>query len=120
MAEWTGEHFFPADATAASLYDALAGELGGPETIPPQKALMLADVVRYEALKEQLRADIATRGLGSMAKNGRQSYYKENKCVAMLAKIIDQERRQLQALGLVQRTDKVSGDDGPDDDFDEF
>lgn len=117
---WTGDRFFPDDATAAALYDALAEGLGGPEGISPQKALMLADVVRYEDLKEKLRADIAKRGLGETVKNGRQSYFKENKSVAMLAKIIDQDRRQLQALGLVQRIDKPSGDDGPADDFDDF
>lgn len=120
MGSWNGVYFFPEDEKAAATYDALAENLGGPESIAPQKAIMLADVVRYEEMKELLRADIKARGLGAMAKNGRQQYYKENKSVAMLAKIIDQERRQLQALGLAQKTKDPPDEDLNDDGFDEF
>lgn len=117
---WNGAHFFPEDDQAAAMFDALAAELGGPDGITPQKAIMLADVVRYEDLKVQLQADIRARGLGGMAKNGRQQYYKENKSVAMLAKVIDQERRQLQALGLAKATKDPPDEELNDDGFDNF
>ena len=117
---WNGAHFFPEDDQAAAMFDALAAELGGPDGITPQKAIMLADVVRYEDLKALLRADIRKRGVGETAKNGRQQYFKENKSVATLAKIIDQERRQLQALGLAKATKDPPDEDQNDDDFDKF
>lgn len=93
----------------------------GGENLRPQHAIMLADIVRGESLKEQLRADIAKRGMGEMAKNGRQTYWRENKSVATLMKLMDQQRRTLQALGLIAKDkNQPVTDDDEDDGFDRF
>ena len=115
----TGKTYFPDDDLAASRFDDLAAELGCSESLRPQHAIMIADVVRNEKLKEQLNADIARRGLGEMVRNGRQSYWRENKSLSMLIKLADQQRRSMQALGLIAKTkDRAEGNDG--DDFDDF
>lgn len=121
MAEETaGRRRFPDDEGSAALFDALADELGGGDAIRPQQALMLADVVRYERLKAKLQADIEQRGLGGMERNGRQSYYKENKSVGMLTKLMDQQRRMMQALGLVKATKDQPTEPDDDGGFDDF
>ncbi len=115
-----GKGFFPDDELAASRFDALAAELGDPENLRPQHAIMIADVVRNEKLKEQLNADIAKRGLGEMARNGRQSYWRENKSVSQLMKLVDQQRRTMQALGLIAKQKDQSSESDDGDDFDDF
>lgn len=116
----TGARYFPDDPAAAQRFDQLANEMGG-ENLRPQHAIMLADIVRGESLKEQLRADIAKRGMGEMAKNGRQTYWRENKSVATLMKLMDQQRRTLQALGLIAKDkNQPVTDDDEDDGFDRF
>lgn len=120
IANNTGKTFFPDDDLAAKRFDDLAAELGAPETLRPQHAIMLADVVRNEKLKEQLNADIAKRGLGEMARNGRQSYWRENKSVSQLMKLVDQQRRTMQALGLIAKQKDQPADNDDGDDFDDF
>lgn len=117
----TGSDYFPGNARAAQRFDAIANELGGLELIRPQQAILIADVVRNEDLKQQLRDDIAKRGLGEMAKNGRQQYWRENKSVSMLMKLTDQQRRTMQALGLIaKQKDQPEDPDNDGDDFDNF
>lgn len=116
-----GADFFPGNALAAQRFDALADELGGLEVLRPQHAILIADVVRNEDLKQQLREDISKRGLGEMARNGRQSYWRENKSVSMLMKLTDQQRRTMQALGLIaKQKDQPEDPDNDGDDFDNF
>ena len=114
-----GADFFPEDAAAAARFDALGQQLGGADTLRPQDAILIADLVRNETLKEKLRADIEKRGLGEMARNGRQSYWRENKSLNLLMKLNDQQRRTMQALGLIAKQAAVA-DDTDDGDFDEF
>ena len=116
-----GIDFFPGNELAAQRFDALAVELGGLEVLRPQHAIMIADVVRNEDLKQQLREDISKRGLGEMARNGRQTYWRENKSVSMLMKLTDQQRRTMQALGLIaKQKDQPEDPDNDGDDFDNF
>ena len=117
----TGSDYFPGNDRAAQRFDAIANELGGLEQIRPQQAILIADVVRNEDLKQQLRDDIAKRGLGEMARNGRQQYWRENKSVSMLMKLTDQQRRTMQALGLIaKQKDQPEDPDNDGDDFDNF
>lgn len=117
----TGSDYFPGNDRAAQRFDAIANELGGLEQIRPQQAILIADVVRNEDLKQQLRDDIARRGLGEMARNGRQQYWRENKSVSMLMKLTDQQRRTMQALGLIaKQKDQPEDPDNDGDDFDNF
>lgn len=114
----TGKMYFPDDERAADQFDQLVEQLGGADVLRPQQAILIVDVVSNERLKEQLRADIATRGLGRKESNGRQSYWRENKSIPLLLKIVDQQRRTMQALGLIA---KQAGKDQPDqDDGDDF
>lgn len=115
-----GKKYFPNDEPASEHFDAIAAELGDPESLRPQHAIMIADIVRNEKLKEQLNADIAKRGLGEMARNGRQSYWRENKSVSQLMKLVDQQRRTMQALGLIAKQKDQSMDNDDGDDFDDF
>lgn len=116
-----GKAYFPEDERAAAQFDALVEQLGGPDVLRPQQAIMIRDIVENEQLKEQLRSDIRERGLGRKESNGRQSYWRENKSVALLMKLNEQQRRTLQALGLITRqggNGQPDTDDG--DDFDAF
>lgn len=112
-----GKIYFPNDELAAERFDAIATEINNPENLRPQHAIMIADIVRNEKLKEQLNADIAKRGLGEMARNGRQSYWRENKSVSQLMKLVDQQRRTMQALGLIAKQKDQSADNDDGDDF---
>ena len=117
----TGKDYFPGNENAAQRFDALVEELGGFDTLRPQHAILIADVVRNEDLKQQLREDIAKRGLGEMARNGRQTYWRENKSVSMLMKLTDQQRRTMQALGLIaKQKDQPEDPENDDGDFDNF
>lgn len=115
-----GIYYFPQDKNAADMFDRLAEELGGVGALKPQQAIMLCDIVRNEGLKEKLRADIEKRGLGETARNGRQTYYRENKSVAALMKLMDQGRRSLQALGLIAKVKDQPDMTDDDGDFDAF
>ena len=116
-----GARFFPDNPQAAGEFDMLAEEIGGPDTLRIQQAMLLADLVRGNALKAMLQADIASRGIGEEARNGRQKYYRENKSVTTLMKIMDQQRRTMQALGLIARDGGRSRkDDAEGDDFEDF
>ena len=118
----TAYSYFPDDAAAAARFETLAAEmLCGDGTLRPQHAVLIANVVRSEYLAEKLRNDIEKRGMGEMARNGRQSYWRENKSVGTLMKLMEQQRRTLQALGLIARGKDQSGDaDDDDGDFDKF
>jgi len=115
-----GKKYFPNDELAAEHFYAIAAELGDPENLRPQHAIMIADIVRNERLKEQLNVDITNRGLGEMARNGRQSYWRENKSVSQLMKLVDQQRRTMQALGLIAKQKDQGSDKDDGDDFDDF
>lgn len=116
-----GALYFPEDEAAARRFDMLAEELGGCDVLRPQQGMLLADLVRDEDLKEQLRADIVKRGVGGEARNGSQRYWRENKSVTTLMKLMDQQRRTMQALGLIAKEiNQPKGDEDDDDGFDRF
>lgn len=116
----TGADFFSDDKLAAQRFDALAEELGGPDVLRPQHAILIADIVRNEDLKQKLRDDIVKRGLGETARNGRQSYWRENKSVSLLMKLVDQQRRTMQALGLIAKQKDQPDESDDNGDFDNF
>ena len=115
-----GIDFFPGDPREAEIFDRLAEELAT-EEISPQQGILLADIVRGEALKEKLAADIWDKGVASTVYNGRQSFRKENKSLSTLLKLQDQQRRTMQTLGLIGKSAETSDPAVQDeDDFDEF
>lgn len=115
-----GRIHFPNNENAAARFDLLAEELGGCETLRPQQAILLADLVRADELKEKLIADIEKRGIGSEALNGRQRYWRENKSVSTLMKLMDQQRRTMQTLGLIAKELNLAKTDDDEDEFDRF
>lgn len=115
-----GLTYFPGDEAAAMRFEALAEELGGADLLRPQDAILIADLVRNEVLKEQLLLDIRKRGLGEMIRNGRQSYWRDNKSMSALLKLVDQQRRTLQALGLIAKTRDQPESADDDDGFSDF
>lgn len=115
-----GAAYFPDDADAAAQFDMLAEELGGVDVLRPQQAMLLADMVRSESVKNRLREDIMNRGVGSEVWNGRQRYWKDNKSVTTYMKLIDQQRRTMQVLGLIAKDKDQPKDDEDDDGFDRF
>ena len=116
-----GSTYFPEDADAARRFDQLADEVVGDGDLRPQHGILIANIVRGEYLAEKLKADIDKRGMGETARNGRQTYWRENKSVNALMKLMEQQRRTLQALGLIARSSTgVSADDDDDGDFEKF
>ena len=114
-----GEKYFPEDQRLAQRFNDLAQELGGDDALRPQQEILIADVVRGEALKEKLWNDIEKRGVGSEVRNGSQRQWRENKSISTQLKLADQQRRIMMALGLIAREkDQPKGDDTEGDDFD--
>ena len=114
-----GAAYFPTDAAAATRFDALVQEIGGPDTLRPQQGMLIADIVRGEALKAKLWEDIEKRGVGSEVRNGSQRQWRENKSISTQMKLADQQRRIMMALGLIAREKDQPKDNGDDeDDFD--
>lgn len=114
-----GAEWFPNDETAAARFNDLAEELGGPDTIRPQQAILIAEIVRAEALKAKLWEDIEKRGVGSEVRNGSQRQWRENKSISTQIKLAGEQRRNMMALGLIAREKdqpKNSGDE--EDEFD--
>ena len=119
MINTLGAEHFPNDPIAAERFNALVEELGGPDAIRPQQAILIADVVRSEAMKAKLWEDIEKRGVGSEVRNGSQRQWRENKSISTHIKLAGEQRRNMMALGLIAREKdqpKTNGDE--DDDFD--
>ena len=114
-----GASYFPTDEAAAARFDDLVQELGGPDAVRPQQAMLIADIVRGEALKVKLWEDIEKRGVGSEVRNGSQRQWRENKSISTQMKLADQQRRIMMALGLIAREkDQPKNDADDEDDFD--
>lgn len=91
------------------------------EVLSTATMMLIADVVRLEMLERRLQSDIAARGVGGERRNGRQTYWQENKSVALLAKAMDQKRKLLECLKLVKRDpDQPKMNEDVDDEFDEL
>ncbi len=115
-----GRTYFPDDQLAAERFDALARELTS-EELAPQQAILIADLVRNEQLKDRLMADIAERGVEVRYYNGRNTLKRDNKSITALNKVQDQSRRTMMALGLIAREQpRPADDDGDEDDFNDF
>lgn len=96
------------DPAAVSMYemlcDACEGRDGG-MTDPDQ--MLIADAARLEQTKQILIADIRERGIGQERKNGRQTYYQENKSVAAVRGVMEQQRKLLSELRLTPNSRKA-------------
>lgn len=80
---------------------------------------IVGDIAYEEQIKELLEADIQERGIGKEQRNGRQTYWAENKSLGQLRAYSEQQRKQLSELRLtpVRRKAAVVN---IEDDFDSF
>ena len=105
---------------ARHVYDALCDACDrrpGGMTDPDQ--LIVSDIAFAEQVKQQLMDDIAKRGIGKEARNGRQTYWQDNKSLSHFRAYCDQQRKALAELRLTPNARKAA--DVPiDDDFDSF
>lgn len=115
-----GYTYFPGNDQAADRFDSLVDELGGPDSVRPQQAILIADIVRGEMLKVKLWDNIEKRGVGEEVRNGSQRQWRENKSIATQMKLADQQRRIMMSLGLIAREKDQPKDNDADgeDDFD--
>lgn len=115
------EHFERiTDEKARSMYDYLCDACEKREdglTDPDQ--MLVADIAFAEQVKGMLMADIAERGIGKEQRNGRQTYWQDNKSLAHFRAYSDQQRKHLSELKLTparRRAEQVE----ITDDFDSF
>ncbi len=94
---------------AWAYYEDLAGQVGKARMLTPSVDYMLRDIAYLEQLKEEFEQDIEKRGATELFAQGRQKLYRENKSVAGLCRVTEQQRKLLAALKLIQ----PGGDDEP-------
>lgn len=94
---------------AWAYYEDLAEQVGTMRMLTPSVDYMLRDIAYLEQLKEAFERDIEKRGATELFQQGRQKLYRENKSVAGLCRVTDQQRKLLAALKLIQ----PGGDDEP-------
>lgn len=87
-----------------------------------QEAMMIVDnIVLLEQTKQGLIDDIRKRGVVEFFKQGEQEFFRDNKSVDKLLKIIEQQRKLQAELRLTPASDKkVSGAVGQNVEKDEF
>lgn len=91
-----------------------------------QETLMIVDnIILLEQAKQYLIDDIKKRGVVELFRQGEQEFYRENKSVDKLLKIVEQQRKLQAELRLTPASDKkVAGAVEPDgnkkDEFSKF
>lgn len=117
------EHFERiTDEKARNMYDYLCDACEKrPDGMTDPDQMLVADVAYLEQVKGQLAADITQRGIGREVRNGRQTYYQENKSVAQYRAHSDQQRKHLAELRLSPAGRKAASVQmSKKDGFDEF
>lgn len=98
------------------LADACERRAGG---ITDADQMIIADVCYAEQIKALLRKDIEERGIGREVRNGRQTYWQENKSMAQIRGFTESQRKLLAELRLTPNGRKAASVE-IDDDFDNF
>lgn len=98
------------------LCDACERRPGG---ITDADQMIVADVAYAEQIKAILQKDIADRGIGKEVRNGRQTYWQDNKSLAHLRAYCETQRKLLAELRLTPNGRKAASVE-IDDDFDSF
>ncbi len=108
------------DERARMLYDRLCAACDEREdgiTDPDQ--MIVADVAYAEQIKQMLMDDISTRGIGQERRNGRQTYWQDNRSLQTYRAYAEQQRKQLSELRLTPVRRKAQAV-AIEDDFDAF
>ena len=90
-----------------------------PDGMTDADQMLVSDIAYGEQLKQLLMDDVAERGIGKEVRNGRQTYYQENKSLAQIRAICDQQRKQMAELKLTPSGRKAAAVE-LDDEFDRF
>ena len=81
--------------------------------------MIVADISYMEQIKGILQQDIAERGIGKEVRNGRQTYWQDNKSLAHLRAYSESQRKLLAELRLTPNGRKAASVE-IDDEFDAF
>lgn len=96
------------DPAAVSMYDMLCDACEGRDGgMTDTDQMLIADAARLEQTKQILIEDIKVRGIGQERKNGSQRYYQENKSIASLRSVMEQQRKLLSELRLTPNSRKA-------------
>ena len=98
------------------LCDACERRPGG---ITDADQMIVADISYMEQIKGILQQDIAERGIGKEVRNGRQTYWQDNKSLAHLRAYSESQRKLLAELRLTPNGRKAASVE-LDDDFETF
>jgi len=98
------------------LCDACERRPGG---ITDADQMIVADISYMEQIKGILQQDIAERGIGKEVRNGRQTYWQDNKSLAHLRAYSESQRKLLAELRLTPNGRKAASVE-IDDEFDAF
>lgn len=115
------EHFeIIQDDKARKMYDYLCMECEKrPGGMIGADQLLVYDVAYMEQVKTMLRESIAQKGIGKEVRNGRQTYFAENKSLQQFRSYCDQQRKLLSELKLTP-TGRKAAESSADDEFDAF
>ena len=98
------------------LCDACEARAGG---ITDADQMLVADVAYAEQIKGLLQKDILERGIGKEVRNGRQTYWQENKSLAQLRGYVESQRKLLAELRLTPGGRRAASVE-IDDEFENF
>ena len=116
-----GEHFkIVTSERAREMYDRICAACDSREdglTDPDQE--IVSDIAYAEQVKELLQKDIAERGIGCERRNGRQTYWQDNKSLAHFRAYSEHQRKMLGELRLTPVRRKAQAV-MIEDDFDQF
>jgi len=108
------------DKRARRMYERLCDACDRrPEGMTDPDQMMVADVAFAEQVKGLLENDIQERGIGKEVRNGRQTYWADNKSMAHLRAYTETQRKLLAELKLTPNKRKAATVQ-IDDDFDSF
>ncbi len=109
------------DPHAVRLYDTLCAACleQRPEPLDATAQHIIGDIAKMEDIKQRLYDDIAKNGAMLMGRNGRQTYYQENKGIQQARMLMEQQRKHLNELRLTPASRKAIGD-SMEDEFSAF
>lgn len=91
---------------ARNLFRILIKELESTGALNERTFIIVDNMVLLEQLKQEHYEDIEERGVVELFKNGAQEMYRENKSVAAIIKIVEQQRKLQAELKLTPASDK--------------
>lgn len=108
------------DKKARKMYERLCDACERrPEGMTDPDQMMVADISYAEQIKGMLEEDIKTRGIGKEVRNGRQTYWADNKSMAHLRAYTESQRKLLAELKLTPAK-RNAATVAINDDFDSF